>query len=132
MDHMHRSMKRTKKMNMHMVSFYWGKDATALFSGWPNHSLGMYILAIFLTFLLALLCELFSKNPTLEPGTSHLLGGLSHSVFYFFHIGFHYLVMLAVMSFNLGIFIAAMVGHTHGFLILKYRAIHCTNKDPGV
>ncbi|XP_028770587.1 copper transporter 6-like [Neltuma alba] len=117
-------------MEMHL-SLYWGKDATVLFANWPNRSLGMYISSILVVFLLALLCELFSKHPTLKPRTSPLLGGLSHSIFYFFHIGFHYLVMLAVMSFNIGIFIAALVGRTLGFLIFNYRAIHSSaNKDP--
>ncbi|KAJ7950231.1 putative Copper transporter [Quillaja saponaria] len=115
-------------MMMHM-NFYWGKDAIVLFSGWPNHNLGMYVLAIFFVFLLSAAAEFLSVRPVVvKRGTNPVLGGLTQAGIYAFRISFLYLVMLSVMSFNLGIFIAAVVGHTVGFFIVKVGALASANK----
>lgn len=115
-------------MNMQM-SFYWGKNAVVLFSGWPNNSLGMYILAILFVFFLALAAEVLSNQPPIKRGTNPLKGGLIQSGVYFFRIGFIYLLMLAVMSFNVGIFIAAVLGHSLGFFVARSRAIAVANAE---
>ncbi|KAI4354592.1 hypothetical protein L6164_003442 [Bauhinia variegata] len=120
----------TMKMKMHM-SFYWGKDAIVLFSGWPNQSLGMYILAIFFVFFLAMAAEVLSNQPVLRRGMNPVTGGLTQAAIYAFRISFLYLVMLAVMSFNLGIFIAAVAGHTLGFFIAKSRALAAAREEHG-
>ncbi|CAK7333621.1 unnamed protein product [Dovyalis caffra] len=116
-------------MMMHM-SFYWGKDATILFSGWPNGSLSMYVVAFFCVLLLAAAIEIFSVSPTAKIGTDIPLGGafIQASV-YAVRMGFAYMVMLAVMSFNLGIFIAAVAGHTIGFFLVKARALPIANRS---
>ncbi|TKY65938.1 Copper transporter 6 [Spatholobus suberectus] len=120
----------TNNMMMHMqMSFYWGKDATVLFSGWPNHNVGMYILAIFFVFFLAMATEVLSNQPLVKPGTSPLVGGLVQASVHLFRVGFTYLVMLAVMSFNVGIFIAAVVGHSLGFFVAKSRALAIANRE---
>lgn len=118
----------TMPMEMQM-SFYWGKQATVLFSGWPNNSVGMYILALFFVFFLAITTEILSNQPLVKRGTSPLKGGLILASVHFFRTGLAYLVMLAVMSFNVGIFIAAVAGHTLGFFIAKSRAIAVANKE---
>jgi len=115
-------------MNMQM-SFYWGKNAIVLFSGWPNNSLGMYILAILFVFILALAAEVLSNQPPIKRGTNPLTGGLIQSGVYFVRIGFIYLLMLAVMSFNVGIFIAAVLGHSLGFFVARSRAIAVANGE---
>ncbi|KAJ6913217.1 copper transporter 6-like [Populus alba x Populus x berolinensis] len=114
---------------MHM-SFYWGKDAIILFSGWPNGSLGMYILAFFCVFLLAAAIEIFSVSPTAKTGTDNpRVGALIQTCVYAVRVGFGYMVMLAVMSFNLGIFIAAVAGHTVGFFLVKVRALAIASQN---
>lgn len=110
------------QMMMHM-SLYWGKDVIVLFPGWPDQKLGMYVLALFFVFLLALAIEVLSILPGVKPGTNPILGGLTQASVYAFRMGFAYLVMLSVMSFNLGIFIAAVAGHAVGFFIVKSRAL---------
>ncbi|KAE8099301.1 hypothetical protein FH972_017292 [Carpinus fangiana] len=111
-------------MNMTIpMSFYWGKAAIVLFSGWPDQKLGMYVLSLFFVFLLALAVEVLSILPGVKPGTNPILGGLTQATVYAFRMGLAYLVMLSVMSFNLGIFIAAVAGHAVGFFIIKARAL---------
>ncbi|KAL5180259.1 Copper transporter 6 [Glycine soja] len=115
-------------MKMHM-SLYWGKDAIVLFSGWPKHSVGHYILAILFVFFLAIIAEVVSNKPNIKRGTNPIIGGLAQATFYVFRISLLYLVMLAVMSFNLGIFIAAVAGHTLGFFLAKSRALALANRE---
>ncbi|TKY45367.1 Copper transporter 6 [Spatholobus suberectus] len=115
-------------MKMHM-SLYWGKDAIVLFSGWPKHSVGHYILAILFVFFLAMIAELLSNQPSIKRGTNPIVGGLTQATFFVFRISFLYLVMLAVMSFNLGVFIAAVAGHTLGFFFAKSRALALANRE---
>ncbi|KAL2337900.1 hypothetical protein Fmac_012346 [Flemingia macrophylla] len=115
-------------MKMHM-SLYWGKDAIVLFSGWPKHSVGHYILAILVVFFLAVIAEVISNKPSIKPGTNPIVGGFTQAMLYVFRISFLYLIMLAVMSFNLGIFIAAVAGHTLGFFITKFRALSLANRE---
>ncbi|KAI4354593.1 hypothetical protein L6164_003443 [Bauhinia variegata] len=119
-----------KGTTMHM-NLYWGKDAIILFSGWPKHSLGMYILALLLVFFLAMAAEILSiqRYGPVKRGTNPVAKGITQAAIYAIRMGFLYLVMLAVMSFNLGIFIAAIVGHTLGFFVVKSRAVAVANKE---
>ncbi|KGN54324.1 copper transporter 2 [Cucumis sativus] len=112
----------TKMMNMQM-SFYWGKDAVILFPRWPKESLGLYILAFFFIFLLAFAVEFLSHTPPNKLGKSPLASASVQAFVYAFRTGLAYLVMLAVMSFNIGIFIAAVAGHTLGFFVVKLRVL---------
>ncbi|PSS32649.1 Copper transporter like [Actinidia chinensis var. chinensis] len=118
-----------KDMVMHM-SFYWGKDATILFQGWPNHSLPMYILSLFFVFLLSLATEVLSVSPAAaKQWTSPVAGGLIQAGVYALRTALAYMVMLSVMSFNLGIFVVAVAGHTVGFFLVKCRAAAAREED---
>ncbi|KAK6943571.1 Ctr copper transporter [Dillenia turbinata] len=121
-------------MDMHM-SFYWGKSVLILFQNWPNGSLGMYILALLFVFVLATAVEILSVSPIIKQGrNSPLIGGLSHAFVYGIRMGLAYMVMLSVMSYNLGIFVVAVVGHSFGSFVVKFRAISAQNRgaDDGV
>ncbi|XP_052173998.1 copper transporter 6-like [Diospyros lotus] len=108
-------------MIMHM-SFYWGKDAIVLFQGWPKHSLSMYLLALFFVFFLSLASELLAAFQATKRWRSPVAGGLTQAAAHALRTALGYLVMLAVMSFNLGIFIVAVTGHAVGFFIFKFWA----------
>ncbi|XP_071699414.1 copper transporter 6-like [Rutidosis leptorrhynchoides] len=109
-------------MVMHMT-FFWGKDVVMLFSGWPNGELGMYVLALAFVLFLAIFIELFSIFPTVKPRNSLILGGLIHALFYGLRMALVYLLMLCVMSYNVGVFVFVVLGHIIGCFLVKYRTI---------
>ncbi|KAF3449036.1 hypothetical protein FNV43_RR09760 [Rhamnella rubrinervis] len=119
-------------MDMMHMSLYWGKAAVVLFSGWPGQHVGMYTLALFFVFLMAIAAEIFSVSPAVKAGTRPAMAGIIQTSVYVFRIGITYLVMLAVMSFNIGIFMAAVAGHSLGFFLVRSRAHALANKttDP--
>lgn len=116
------NMNHPHRMMMHMT-FFWSKNAEILFSGWPGYdNLGMYVLALFVVFSLAVLVEWFSHSNVIGKNTGSSLGGMIQTVMYGVRIGLAYLVMLAVMSFNAGVFIVAVAGHMLGFFLFGSRA----------
>ncbi|KAG9147905.1 hypothetical protein Leryth_003493 [Lithospermum erythrorhizon] len=118
-----KSMNNMKDHVMHM-SFFWGKDVILLFQGWPDNDLGMYILALALVFLIALIVELLATSPSSKPAENRpFLGGLMQASVYAIRMALSYLIMLSVMSFNIGVFVAAVVGHFCGCFIIKFREI---------
>ncbi|KAL2533809.1 Copper transporter 6 [Abeliophyllum distichum] len=121
-DSMYNNSMNMNDMAMHMA-FFWGKDVTILFDGWPNGRLGMYILALAFVFLMAVAVEILTVTPSIKPGRRPLSGSLIQAAVYAVRMALAYLVMISVMSFNLGIFIVAVAGHTVGCFVVKYRAI---------
>lgn len=110
-------------MMMMRNSFFWSKDVIILFSGWPNHSPSMYILALFFVFLLATAVEILSIPPALKPSMTPAVAALVQSLVHALRVGLSYLVMLAVMSFNVGVLLVAIAGHAVGFFLNKFRAL---------
>ncbi|XP_058217004.1 copper transporter 6-like [Rhododendron vialii] len=106
---------------MHM-SFYWGINATILFPDWPNHNLPMYILSLFFIFSLSFGIEAFSVLTTANlpgwTGSGPVMGGLKLAAAYALRTALAYMVMMSVMSFNVGIFITAAIGHTVRFFVV--------------
>ncbi|KAF9598113.1 hypothetical protein IFM89_025305 [Coptis chinensis] len=99
------------------MTFYWGKDSELLFSGFPGEKTGMYVLALILVFVIALLVEFLSHTRlTKGGGTNYVANALVQTFIHGVRVGLAFLVMLAVMSFNVGVLIAAVSGHTIGFL----------------
>lgn len=109
-------------MVMH-VTFFWSKDFDMLFNGWPNGELGMYILALAFVLFLAVIDEFLSIFPVDKLGNSPFVGGLIHALFYGLRMALVYLLMLCVMSYNVGVFVFVVVGHIIGCFLVKYRAI---------
>ncbi|XP_019159696.1 PREDICTED: copper transporter 1-like [Ipomoea nil] len=116
-----------RHMMMHMT-FFWGRNTEVLFSGWPGHDhLGMYIVSLVVVFALAVLVEWFSNCNYIKDGANRAAAGLLQTAMYGVRIGLAYMLMLAVMSFNGGIFLVAIAGHTLGFLVFGSRVF---NKPP--
>ncbi|KAL2898841.1 Copper transporter 6 [Bienertia sinuspersici] len=118
------------KMMMHMT-FYWGKNAEVLFSGFPGSHTAMYILSLFGAFLLSFLVESLSRTRFVKEGSNDVASGLLLTFLHALRMGLAYLVMLAVMSFNGGIFIAAVLGHAFGFMLFGTRVFGSGHKGTG-
>ncbi|CAN0926457.1 Copper transporter 6 [Linum grandiflorum] len=105
-------------------SFFWGKDVIVLFSGWPNHSLPMYILACLFVFFMAAAAEFLSIAQSVKSeAKSPVVGAAVQACFYAVKMALSYMVMLAVMSFNLGVFISAVLGHSLGLFVVKRNSV---------
>lgn len=119
------AMVHPHKMMMHMT-FFWGKNAEILFSGWPGTSSGMYALALIFVFFLSLIVEWLSHSNLYlvkEDGSNRVAAGLIQTLIHAIRVGLAYMVMLAVMSFNGGVFVMAVVGHAIGFFLFGSRAL---------
>ncbi|GMI97141.1 hypothetical protein HRI_003383400 [Hibiscus trionum] len=115
-------MHHHKMMMMHMT-FFWGNNAEILFSRWPGRrGAGMYALALIFIFVLAFIAEWLSHSRLIKPGSSNnVSAGGVQTLLHATRVGLSYLVMLAVMSFNGGVFLVAVAGHTLGFLLFGSR-----------
>lgn len=103
------------------TAFYWGKEAQFLFSGWPDNNSGMYALALIFVFALAILVEFLANLNLVKPGANRVATVFFQTGFHAIRAGFAYLVVLAVMSYNGGVFIAAVLGHAVGYVIFGSR-----------
>ncbi|KAL0418102.1 UNVERIFIED_CONTAM: Copper transporter 1 [Sesamum radiatum] len=97
-------MMHHRHMMMHMT-FFWGKNAEILFDGILRGS----------------------SSPASVVGGVGMLQTLLYAV----RIGLAYLVMLAVMSFNAGVFLVAIAGHSIGFFLFGSRAFNKQAIAPG-
>ncbi|XP_008457428.2 copper transporter 2-like [Cucumis melo] len=108
---------------MHMT-FFWGKNTQVLFSGWPGDRSGMYAVALMFVFLLAVAVEWLSCWRVMtEAGPRNVAAGIVQTAVHGIRMGIAYLVMLALMSFNGGVFIVAVAGHMVGFLVFGSRVV---------
>ncbi|XP_010923188.1 copper transporter 1 [Elaeis guineensis] len=107
-------------MAMHMT-FFWGKRVEILFSGWPgDRGVGMYLLALLFVFVTAALVDCLSsisRRPAAAAGDRRVSNAVLPTTLHAVRLGLAYLVMLAVMSFNVGVLIVAIAGHAVGFLV---------------
>lgn len=114
---------------MHMT-FFWGDRAVVLFPGWPGaRGAGAYLLCLLFVLALAALTEALAAasryvarrrrggaGGRVPPSSAALLTA-AHAA----RMATAYLVMLAVMSFNAGVLLAAVAGHALGFLLARSR-----------
>ncbi|KAI4377511.1 hypothetical protein MLD38_015121 [Melastoma candidum] len=133
---------------MHMT-FYWSKEVTLLFSTWTTTTPLNYSLSLLACFLASLLFHLLdslrirlslSSSPSpsdVNPVTRPLLLGfsrkdwagvggnpskwkpLAESALFGINAGLGYMLMLAVMSFNGGVFLSVVAGLSLGYLFFR-------------
>ncbi|KAG8375772.1 hypothetical protein BUALT_Bualt10G0135100 [Buddleja alternifolia] len=127
---------------MHMT-FYWGIRATILFDSWKTDSYLNYFLSLFACFLFSVFYQYmedrrlrikqFSVSKAPEPSSSvntpllfSKFGGRNWSasrfavaILFGINSAIGYFLMLAVMSFNAGVFIAVVVGLAVGYLLFR-------------
>ncbi|KAF8053901.1 hypothetical protein N665_1363s0003 [Sinapis alba] len=113
---------------MHMT-FFWGKNTEVLFEGWPGTSLTMYWVCLASIFAFSALSEWISRCGVMKAGPASFGGGLIQTVVYTARAGLSYLIMLAVMSFNGGVFLAAMAGFGLGFMVFGSRSFKDTGSN---
>jgi copper transporter 1 len=78
----------------------------------------MYALALAFVFALAVLVKWLSQYCNIvKPGTNDVAVGLVQTALYAVRSGADYMLILAVMSFNGGVFLATVVGRLVGFLV---------------
>ncbi|KAK6927037.1 Ctr copper transporter [Dillenia turbinata] len=106
-----------QKRLMEHMKFHWGGF---------NRNFFFYLLDLAMVFLLSVSVEWLSHTRFIKPDTDHVVAGLVQTALYGVRVGVAYFVMLAVMSFDLGILIAVVVGYSVGFLIFGSRVFSKT------
>lgn len=130
-----------KKGYTHMT-FFWGTNSEILFPGWPATRTGLYVVALFFCFFLAVLvewtshCRYFkltggvSSSSCSSPG-KRVVVGLIQTASYSLRVGLAYLLMLAVMSFNGGVLLVTVAGHAVGFFLFASQAFRTPPEASG-
>uniref|UniRef100_A0A1D1YPP5 Copper transport protein n=1 Tax=Anthurium amnicola TaxID=1678845 RepID=A0A1D1YPP5_9ARAE len=122
------------KMSYTHMTFFWGRKSEILFKGWPGDRGGFYALALVVVFLLGLLVEWLSHCRLITTRGARwprLAAGLLRAALHTLRVGLAYLLMLAVMSFNVGVLVVAIAGHAVGFLLFSGALFGKSEATPG-
>lgn len=96
--------------------FYWGTDVVFLLEKWTiTDNTGVFLLACLLSFLVAILVEFLNTRVIY----SDAFYALVHSVQLFSS----YMLMLVLMTFNGGLFLAVILGYTIGYSLFGFAPI---------
>lgn len=117
------------------LSFRWDKKTEIFFSGWPGKSSESYIIALACVFLVSVMVEWLTHKRLTMTFSASFCAILLETLMYGSRVGLSYLVMLSVMSFNIGIILSAVAGYSVGFLafgcrVLKRSIVVPNNMDP--
>jgi copper transporter 1 len=126
---------------MHMT-FYWGRDVTLLFDSWKTSSWASYSLTLLACLIVSAFYQYLEdrrvrlkivssgKPPAqieapllqgniLEGGGKWLPARIAGAVLFGVNSAIGYMLMLAVMSFNGGVFVAVVLGLAIGYFIFR-------------
>ena len=108
-------------MVMHMT-FYGGQKVVILFDQWRTTTWGYYILSLLALFVIAIIYQYLQAKLTLlgqtcssPPYAGSLFTRVFHSAFFALTVSIAYFLMLAMMTFNAGVFVVIMLGFGFGF-----------------
>ena len=101
--------------------FYWGADVVFLLKQWTiTDNIGVYLLACLASFLAAIAVEFLSTR-FIE---SNVVYAVAHSV----QVWLSYMLMLVLMTFNAGLFMAIILGYTIGYSLFGFQNIEFRQK----
>ncbi|MBA0668835.1 hypothetical protein Goklo_001713 [Gossypium klotzschianum] len=121
---------------MHMT-FYWSRQVTLLFTSWRTDSWPSYALTLLACVLASAFYQYLEyvryrvrrgRKPTegtaeepflLRSKGAGMVGKIAGGVLFGLSSALGYLLMLAVMSFNGGVFLAVILGLTVGYLVFR-------------
>ncbi|KAB2049911.1 hypothetical protein ERO13_A13G188100v2 [Gossypium hirsutum] len=121
---------------MHMT-FYWSRQVTLLFTSWRTDSWPSYALTLLACFLASAFYPYLEYvryrvrrggKPTdwtteepflLRSRGAGMVGKIAGGLLFGLSSALGYLLMLAVMSFNGGVFLAVILGLTVGYLVFR-------------
>ncbi|EEF41881.1 copper transporter 2 [Ricinus communis] len=101
-----------------------------MFQGLPSQSSYSYAVSLASVFLIAIAVEWLSHARLIKIGTNNVLAGLQQTAIYAIRVTLAFLVMLAVMSFDTGVLLAAVAGYSIGFLIFGSQVFRKPNIEP--
>ncbi|CAN6471524.1 unnamed protein product [Victoria cruziana] len=101
---------------MHFALF-WGTDSenVILFGGWPGANVGKYAFLLVVIFIAGIVTEWFAFMKVRWVEEKPYLSGFLSSVVYGIRMFFSNMMMLSLMSFNIGVVIVAVLGHGIGY-----------------
>lgn len=126
---------------MHMT-LYWGKEVTLLFDSWKTDSWTSYALSLLACLVVAAFYQYLEnlrirlklvagerrpspvpdiQTPLLRWNNAVQRNRVAESVLFGVNYAIGYLLMLAIMSFNGGVFVAIVVGLTLGYFFFRSR-----------
>lgn len=112
------------------ITFFWSRKTEIIFPDWPGQSIYGYILVLLVVFLASIAVEWLSHARFIKSSTNNVTAGLQQTLMYGFRTALAFLVMLAVMSFNVGVLLAAVSGYSVGFLIFGSRVFKLSKSEP--
>ncbi|KAJ4789882.1 Copper transporter [Rhynchospora pubera] len=110
------AMKMSSSMKYMHMTLFWGKNSIILFKDFPGSNTGHYILALIIVFACAAGVEFLSQCRLIGPRWQRMAAGLARTVMHTVRVGLYYMLMLALMSFNVGVLLVSILGHAIVFL----------------
>lgn len=98
--------------------FWFGTDVDILFSGWPSgHGYFHFFMALILVFLLSVCAQIYAMTPMTSPKMvpKNLI---QHAALHCLRKLISFLVLLCVITFNMGVLVTVLLGHVGGYVAL--------------